>query len=446
VTDTDMNTRQAQLESTVTDVLRQAEELGAGQAEASASAGSGLSVTVRKQAVETLEYHRDQGMSVTVYFGQRKGSASTSDMQPGSVQETVRKACSLAQYGAEDDAAGLADPERMATSFPDLELYHPWSLETDQAIDLATTCEAAALEQDERINNSEGATVSSHEGCSIYGNSHGFLAGYPDSQHSLSCAVLAAEGSDMQRDFEYTVARDPGDLEGAEKVGREAAQRALGRLGARKLDTRVTPVIYPAQLARGLFGHAIGALRGGALYRQASFLLDCLEQPVFASHITLSEDPFLLKGLGSSAFDSEGVATQERELVEAGVLKGYVLASYYARKLGLETTGNAGGIHNLQVSDTGVSYADLVQEMGTGFIVTELMGQGVNAVTGDYSRGASGFWVENGEIAYPVHEVTVAGNLRDMYKGIVAVATDLDCRGGIRSGSLLIDKVTIAGN
>jgi PmbA protein len=446
VTDTDMNTRQAQLESTVTDVLRQAEELGAGQAEASASAGSGLSVTVRKQAVETLEYHRDQGMSVTVYFGQRKGSASTSDMQPGSVQETVRKACSLAQYGAEDDAAGLADPERMATSFPDLELYHPWSLETDQAIDLATTCEAAALEQDERINNSEGATVSSHEGCSIYGNSHGFLAGYPDSQHSLSCAVLAAEGSDMQRDFEYTVARDPGDLEGAEKVGREAAQRALGRLGARKLDTCVTPVIYPAQLARGLFGHAIGALRGGALYRQASFLLDCLEQPVFASHITLSEDPFLLKGLGSSAFDSEGVATQERELVEAGVLKGYVLASYYARKLGLETTGNAGGIHNLQVSDTGVSYADLVQEMGTGFIVTELMGQGVNAVTGDYSRGASGFWVENGEIAYPVHEVTVAGNLRDMYKGIVAVATDLDCRGGIRSGSRLIDKVTIAGN
>lgn len=446
MTDTDMNTRQAQLESTVTDVLRQAEELGAGQAEASASAGSGLSVTVRKQAVETLEYHRDQGMSVTVYFGQRKGSASTSDMQPGSVQETVRKACSLAQYGAEDDAAGLADPERMATSFPDLELYHPWSLETDQAIDLATTCEAAALEQDERINNSEGATVSSHEGCSIYGNSHGFLAGYPDSQHSLSCAVLAAEGSDMQRDFEYTVARDPGDLEGAEKVGREAAQRALGRLGARKLDTCVTPVIYPAQLARGLFGHAIGALRGGALYRQASFLLDCLEQPVFASHITLSEDPFLLKGLGSSAFDSEGVATQERELVEAGVLKGYVLASYYARKLGLETTGNAGGVHNLQVSDTGVSYADLVQEMGTGFIVTELMGQGVNAVTGDYSRGASGFWVENGEIAYPVHEVTVAGNLRDMYKGIVAVATDLDCRGGIRSGSLLLDKVTIAGN
>ncbi|MCP4002447.1 MAG: metalloprotease PmbA [Gammaproteobacteria bacterium] len=441
-----MHARQAQLEATIADVLRQAEEAGASQAEASASAGAGLSVTVRKQAVETLEYHRDQGLSVAVYFGQRKGSASTSDMQPDSLQETVRKACALAQYGAKDDAAGLADPERMARSFPDLELYHPWALETDQAIDLVTACEASALEQDGRINNSEGASVSSHEGCSVYGNSHGFLAGYPDSQHSLSCAVLAAEGLDMQRDFEYTVARDPGDLEGAEKIGREAAHRALGRLGARKLDTCVTPVIYPAQLARGLFGHAIGALSGGALYRQASFLLDCLEQPVFAPHITLTEKPFLPKGLGSAAFDGEGVATQERKLVEAGVLKAYVLSSYYARKLGLETTGNAGGIHNLQVSDTGVNYADLVEEMNTGFIVTELMGQGVNTVTGDYSRGASGFWVENGEIAYPVHEVTVAGNLRDMYKGIVAIATDLDCRGGIRSGSLLLDKVTIAGN
>ena len=446
VTDTDMNARQAQLEATITDVLRQAEELGASQAAVSASTGSGLSVTVRKQAVETLEYHRDQGLSVAVYFGHRKGSASTSDMQPGSLQETVRKACSLASYGAEDPAAGLADPDRMATRFPDLQLYHPWSLETDQAIDLATTCEAAALAQDDRINNSEGATVSSHEGCSVYGNSHGFLAGYPDTQHSLSCAVLAAEGSDMQRDFEYSVARDPGELEGAEKIGREAAQRALGRLGARKLDTRVTPVIYPAQLARGLFGHALGALSGGALYRQASFLLDCLGEPVFAPHITLSEHPFLPKGLGSGAFDNEGVATQERNLVEDGVLKGYVLGSYYARKLGLETTGNAGGVHNLQVSDTGVSYADLIEEMNTGFLVTELMGQGVNTVTGDYSRGASGFWVENGEIAYPVHEVTVAGNLRDMYKGIIAIATDLDCRGGIRSGSLLIDKVTIAGN
>ena len=442
----DISKQQAKLETSVSDVLTQARDLGADQAEASASAGAGLSVTVRKQETETLEYHRDQGLAVTVYIGGRKGSASTSDMGSASLTETVAKACSLARYGAEDEAAGLADADLMAKEFPDLQLYYPWSLGADQAIDLARDCEAAALDQDKRINNSEGATVSSHEGCRVYGNSHGFLAGYPDSQHSLSCAVLAAEGSDMQRDYEFTVARDPGELAGAAFVGKEAARRTVSRLGARKLDTRVTPVIYPARLARGLIGHAIGALRGGSLYRRSSFLLDCLDQEVFASHVTLREDPSLPKALGSASFDDEGVATKARNLVEEGVLRGYVLASYYARKLGLKTTGNAGGVHNLIVSDTGVSYADLVEQMGTGFIVTELMGQGVNAVTGDYSRGASGFWVENGVIAYPVHEVTIAGNLLDIYKGIVAIATDLDCRGGIRSGSLLVDQVTLAGS
>jgi PmbA protein len=446
VTDIEIGTRQDELAATVTGALRQAEQLGASQAEVSASAGSGLSVTVRKQDVETLEYHRDQGLSISVYLGQRKGSASTSDLQPASLQETVSKACSLARYGAEDAASGLADADRMATDFPDLSLYHRWSLGSDEAIEIATECEAAALAQDKRINNSEGATITTYQGCSIYGNSHGFLAGQPDSQHSLSCAVIASEGTEMQRDFEYTVARDPGDLIGAKQIGQEAAQRALHRLGARKLDTCVTPVIYPAQLARGLVGHAIGALRGGALYRRASFLLDCLDTEVFAPHVTLREQPFLPKGLGSAAWDDEGVATRERGLVEAGVLKGYVLSSYYARKLGLESTGNAGGVHNLLVSDTGVTYADLVQEMGTGFVITELMGQGVNTVTGDYSRGASGFWVENGEVAFPVHEVTVAGNLKDIYKGIVGIATDIDCRGGIRSGSMLIDQMSIAGN
>jgi PmbA protein len=446
VTDIEIGARQDELAATIADALRQAEQLGASQAEVSASAGSGLSVTVRKQDVETIEYHRDQGLSISVYFDQRKGTASTSDLQPGSLQETVRKACSLARYGAEDAASGLADADRMATDFPDLSLYHRWSLNSDEAVAIATECEAAALAHDDRITNSEGATVTTHQGCSIYGNSHGFLAGQPDSQHSLSCAVIASEGTEMQRDFEYTVARDPGDLESAQRIGQEAAQRALHRLGARKLDTCATPVIYPAQLARGLVGHAIGALRGGALYRRASFLLDCLDQEVFAPHVSLREQPFLPKGLGSAAWDDEGVATQERSLVEAGVLKGYVLSSYYARKLGLESTGNAGGVHNLLVSDTGVTYADLVQEMGTGFVVTELMGQGVNAVTGDYSRGASGFWVENGEVAFPVHEVTVAGNLKDIYRGIVAIATDIDCRGGIRSGSMLIDQMSIAGN
>jgi PmbA protein len=446
VTETAIEVRQEQLASAIKDVLSQAEQLGASQAEASASGGSGLSVTVRKQDVETLEYHRDQGLSVAVYLGTRKGSASTSDLQPASLQETVRKACSLARYGAEDEAAGLADADRMATTFPDLSLYHPWALDSDAAIELATTCEKAALDEDDRINNSEGATVSTYQGCSVYGNSHGFLAGVPDSQHSLSCAVLAAEGAEMQRDYEFSVARDPADLESADKIGREAARRTLARLGARKLDTRVTPVIYPAQLARGLIGHALGALRGGALYRKASFLLDALDEPVFAAHLSLREEPLLAKALGSAAWDSEGVETRARDIVASGVLKGYVLASYYARKLGLASTGNAGGVHNLIVSDTGVSYADLVQEMGTGFIVTELMGQGVNTVTGDYSRGASGFWVENGEIAYPVHEVTVAGNLKDIYKGIVNVATDIDCRGGIRCGSMLIDQLTIAGS
>ncbi|MDP6436134.1 MAG: metalloprotease PmbA [Gammaproteobacteria bacterium] len=436
----------AKLESSIESVLAQAGEAGASQAEASASAGSGLSVTVRKQEVETLEYHRDQGLSLTVYFGKRKGSASTTDLRAESLQETVAKACSLARYGAEDDAAGLADAERMATDFPDLDLYHSWALDADQAIGLATECEAAALGFDTLISNSEGASVHSHEGGHAYGNSHGFLAAYPDSQHSLSCAVIAAQGSDMQRDHEYTVARDPADLVGAEAIGREAAGKTIKRLGAVKLDTRVTPVIYPAHLVRGLFHHAVGALRGAALYRRASFLLDSLGQQVFAPHVSIVERPHIPKALGSAAFDDEGVATRERGLVESGVLKGYVLASYYARKLGMESTGNAGGVHNLVVSDTGVTYADLVQEMGTGFIVSELMGQGVNTVTGDYSRGATGFWVKDGEIAHPVHEVTIAGNLRDMYKGMLAIATDTDFRGGIHTGSALIDKVTIAGN
>lgn len=446
MTNPEITEQQAQLEKVVSAALERAEQRGANQAEASASWGAGLSVTVRKQETETLEYHRDKGLSVTVYLGKRKGNANTSDLSEAAVLETVDKACSLARFGAEDEFAGLADKELLATEFPDLQLYHPWSIDADQAIDLALECESAALEHDQRINNSEGATVSSHEGCRVYGNSHGFLAGYPDSQHSLSCAVLASDGSEMERDFEFSVARDPAELVGPKTVGAGAAKRTVDRLGARKLTTRVTPVIYPARVARGLIGHAIAAIRGGALYRQASFLLDCLDRPVFADHLSIREYPLLPKALASAAFDDEGVATRDRFLVEDGVLMDYVLASYYARKLGLQTTGNAGGTHNLLVSDTGASYADLVARMDTGFIVTELMGQGVNSVTGDYSRGAAGFWVEHGEIAYPVNEMTIAGNLRDMYKGIVAVGSDVDCRGGIRTGSILLDQVTLAGN
>ncbi len=427
-------------------ILRQARRLGASQAEASASFGAGLAVTVRMRDVETLEYHRDQGLGITVYFGHRKGSASTSDLAESAVEESVRKACTLARFAAEDDSAGLADADDLAGEIPDLDLYHPWDLEPAEAIELATECEGAALDSDQRINNSEGASISSHSGCRVYGNTHGFLAGYRSSQHSLSCAVLASDGSVMERDFDYTVARDPGELDSPAAVGREAAQRTVARLGARKLDTVTTPVLFPARLARSLFGHFLGAISGGSLYRKASFLLDSLATQVFADCVTIDELPHIPRGLASAPFDNEGVTTLDRRLVDAGVLNGYVLGSYYARKLGMRTTGNAGGIHNLLVSNTGQSLTDLLAQMDRGLLVNELMGQGVNAVTGDYSRGAAGFWVENGSIQYPVNEVTVAGNLRDVYRNIAAIGADTDYRGGIRTGSILVSEMTVAGN
>jgi PmbA protein len=434
------------LEERVAGALALARQLGASQAEASASFGSGLSVTVRMRSVETLEYHRDQGLGVTVYFGKRKGSASTSDLGHAAIEESVRKACSLARYTAEDRCAGLADPQRLAREIPDLDLWHPWALDAAGAIELATRCEAEALDTDRRITNSEGASVSSHDGGRAYGNSHGFLAGYRDTHHSLSCAVLASQGEHMERDFEYTTARDPGELASAASVGREAARRAVARLGAVKPDTRTAPVLYPARLARGLVGHLVGAISGGALYRRSSFLLDSLGTQVLAPCVTIDERPHLARGLASAPYDDEGVATADRRLVDAGVLQGYVLGSYSARKLGLVTTGNAGGVHNLVVADTGASFADLLGAMGTGLLVTELMGSGVNPVTGDYSRGATGFWVEGGEVRHAVSEVTIAGNLKDMFRGIVAVGNDLDVRGGIRTGSILVREMTIAGS
>jgi PmbA protein len=434
------------LKEHVEQVLNLARELGATDAEASASFSSGLSVTVRMRDVETLEYHRDQGIGLTVYFGQRKGSASTTDLGSDALEESVRRACGLAKYAAEDDCAGLADADRLARSVPDLDLCHPWSIEPTQAIVLATDCEAAALDSDSRITNSEGATVGTSSGCSVYGNSNGFIEGYRTSQHSLSCAVVAADNGQMERDYEYSVARDPMDLSDPKEVGREAAERTLRRLGSTKLETRSSPVLYPARLARGLFGHFLGAISGGAQYRKATFLLDSLETPVFADLVSIDELPHLPKALASAPFDGDGVATHDRTLVDAGVVKGYVLGSYYARKLGMETTGNAGGIHNLVVSDTGQGFADLLAKMDRGFLVSELMGQGVNSMTGDYSRGAAGFWVENGEIQYPVSEITVAGNLRDMFRNIVAIGNDRDCRGGIRTGSVLVDGLTLAGH
>lgn len=439
--------------SSDTDMLKQhvdaavklAKTLGASQAEASASASSGLSVTVRLRDVETLEYHRDQGLGITVYFGQRKGSASTSDLSPNALEESVRKACALAHYGAEDDCAGLADKDRLATQIPSLDLNHPWPIEPADAIELATSCEAAALDTDSRISNSEGATVTTHVGSRVYGNSHGFLEGYDESQHSVSCAVLASADGQMERDYEYTVARDAAALFDVKQVGVEAAQRTVRRLGSRKIETTPAPVLYPARLARSLFGHLLGAITGGSQYRKSTFLLDCVGKQVLADTISIDELPHIPQGLSSSPFDNEGVATSDRRLIDAGVLRGYILGSYYARKLGLESTGNAGGIHNLVVSNTGQSFEELLSAMGTGFLVNELMGQGVNSVTGDYSRGAAGYWVERGEIQFPVSEVTIAGNLTDMYRNIAAIGTDTDYRGGIRTGSLLVEGMTIAG-
>ncbi len=425
--------------------LEEARTLGASQAEAAISMDVGLSVSVRLGEVETIEYQRDRGMGVTVYFGKRKGSASTADLGDAALRETVAKACSIARFTAEDPCAGLADPDTLATEIPDLDLSHPWDLTPERACEIALQCEAAALAVDPRITNSEGAGIGSHRGLRAYGNSHGFLAAYPGTVHSLSCAVVGAAGEEMERDYWYTTARDWRDLEPAEAVGRASGARAVQRLGARKLGTMRVPVLFAPDVARGLVGHFVGAVRGGSQYRRASFLLDAAGQSVFPEWFSISERPHLPRALASAPFDHEGVATHDRELVSGGVLLGYVLGTYSARKLGLRTTGNAGGTHNLIVHGRGRDLDGMLALMDRGLFVTELMGQGVNGVTGDYSRGAAGFWVEGGRLVHPVHEVTVAGNLREIYKGIVDVGADVDLRGGIRTGSVLVERMTVAG-
>jgi PmbA protein len=407
---------------------------------------TGLSVTVRLGEVETLEYQRDRSLGVTVYTGQRKGSASTANLSPAAVQETVAKALSIASFTTDDEFAGLPDASMMAVEVPDLELCHPWALEAPAAIELAKRCEAAALAEDPRIRNSEGASVSTHQKLRVFGNSHGFVGGYPSTSHSVSCVVLGQSNGEMQRDYWYTAARDWRTLEDFEEVGRKAARRAVRRLGAGKMATRKAPVLFAPELARGLIGHFVGAIGGAAQYRRTSFLLDARGRQVFPESISLIERPHLPGALGSAPFDGEGVATRDRDLVTAGVLDGYLLDTYSARKLGLVTTGNAGGVHNLVVQGDMLDPQSLLRKLGTGLLVTEMMGQGVNPVTGDYSRGAAGFWIENGEIARPVHEITVAGNLRDMYLGIVAQGDDVDRRGAIHCGSLLIEQMTIAGD
>ena len=437
---------QEDLESIIRLSLDDARTRGASQAEAAVSQDTGLSVGVRLGEVETLEHQRDRSMGITVYFGQRKGSASTADFSVEAVRSTVAKACSIARFTAEDACSGLADPDLMARSPADLDLSHPWNVSADEAIEIARACESAALAFDSRINNSEGASVATHRGLHVYGNTHGFLGGYPTTSHTLSCVVLAGSGEEMQRDYWYTTSRDWRELESGESVGRESARRTLARLSPRKLPTRRAPILFPPEIARGLFGHFLAAIRGSSQYRQSSFLLNAVGQRVFPAGFSIAERPHIPKAMASAPFDEEGVATRDRELVDDGILTGYVLSSYSARKLGLQTTGNAGGSHNLLVTPTfDGGFAALLGRLGTGLVVTELMGQGVNTVTGDYSRGAAGFWVENGRMQYPVAEVTIAGNLTTMLRGIVAVGNDIDARGGVRVGSVLLDEMTIAG-
>jgi PmbA protein len=427
--------------------LEEARRQGATQCEVDASVNQGLSVSVRLGEVDTVEYQRDRGLGVTVYFGKRKGAASTADLTPAAVRETVAKACAIARYTAEDPYAGLVEPEALAREIPDLDLDHPWDVTPEGAIELARSCEAQGLAVDARIGNSEGAAVSSQRHSGVYGNSLGFLAGYSATSHSVSCTLIAQLDDDMQRDYWWSIARNASELEAATTVGRTAGERTLARLGARRLKTQRAPVAYAPDMARGLVRHFIGAISGPSQYRKSSFLLNAAGEQVFPAFIDMHERPHIPRALASSPFDQEGAATHDRELVRAGVLEGYVLGSYSARRLGLKTTGNAGGIHNLLVDSAqgGLDREAFLRRLGTGLLVTELMGQGVNGVTGDYSRGASGFWVENGAIAYPVHEITIAGNLKDMYRDIVALGNDVDARGGIHTGSLLIGEMTIAG-
>lgn len=418
---------------------------GADQAEVGVSYEEGLSVTVRMAELESVERQRDRGLAVTVYRNKRKGSASTTDFSAAGVEETVRKALSIGSFTAPDEFAGLAEASEMAVGLKDLDLYHPWDIDVDQATDLAMRTESAARSADARIVNSEGATVTSGVGYRVYANSHGFLGGYPTSTHSLSCRVVAKEGESLEGDYWYALSRTPAELETPESVGAEAARRTVRRLNARTVATCRVPVIYPPELAKGLFGHLVAAVRGTAQYRRASFLLDAVGQQVLPEYVDIDEDPFIPRAFGSTAFDAEGVATKRRRLVDRGVLQGYVLSSYSGRRLGLPTTGNAGGAHNLIVKPTAGALAELIASCEQGFVVGELLGQGVNTVTGDYSRGAAGFWVERGEIVHPVHEVTLAGNLREMLRQIQAIGSDIDIRGSVRCGSVLIDGLTLAG-
>ncbi len=425
--------------------LDHARSLGAQNSEVSASIHFGLDVNVRKGEVETLEHSRDRGLGISVYLGNSKGHASSGDLRPETIRKCVEKAIDIARFTQADKCNGLAPVERLASKFPDLDLWHPRALDAELTTQRALACEAAGLENP-KIAISDGASASSSFGLSVYANSHGFVGRRDGTRFSQSCVLIAGEGESMQRDYWYDSRRAFSDLESVEDTGAKAARRTVERLGARKIPTCEVPVLFAPEVARGLAGHLISAISGGALYRKASFLQDSIGQQLFPDWVTMSESPYLPRGAGSTAFDAEGVATTDRDIIRDGVLTGYVLNSYSARRLGLETTGNAGGVHNLLVKPGRFSASELMQQMGTGLLLTEVMGQGVSMVTGDYSRGAGGFWVENGEIQFPVDEVTIAGNLKDMFLAIEAFGTDVDDRSGIQSGSILMGKMTVAGS
>ena len=428
--------------------LKLAKKHGASTAELSINKGTGFSVEIHMGNVDKLEYNRDQGLSLTVYIGQHQGSATTGDLSPQAIEDTVKAACNIAKFTGEDEYTGLADADLMATQIDDLDLYHPWDLDTAQAIDMAKNCEQVALDFDDRIINSDGSSISTYSGIGLMSNSHGFTGVLPSSRHSISCSVIGQESGkeDMQRDYWYSSSRLNEKLESAEDIGKKAAERTLKRLNSQQLSTRQASVLYIPEMARSIVSHFTSAIKGGAQYRKATFLLDSVDKKVFPDFIRLHEQPHLQQAFGSRYFDREGVATKDRDIVTDGIVQNYIMSSYSARQLGLKTTANSGGTHNLTLDSTGQNFEELLKMLGTGFLVTELIGSGVNSMTGDYSRGAAGFWVENGEIQFPVDEVTVAGNLKDMFKNIVAVGTDVDYRGGTRTGSILIEGLTIAGS
>lgn len=426
-------------------IIEEARRQGASASEVSVSMEQGLSTTVRQGEVETVEFNRDQGFGITLYVGQSKGSASTTGSGDEAIRETVAAALAIGRHASQDEFAGLADATLMARELPDLDLYHPWSITPEQAIEQALSCESAAFDFDARIRNADGTSLNTHQGCRAYGNSNGFIGGYCSTRHSLSCVMIAESEGQMQRDYFYDVNRIGEALIDPQTIGRRAAERAVRRLGARPIPTCEVPVLFAPELATGLFSHFIAAISGGNLYRKASYLEDALGQTLFPEWLSLDERPHIPRALGSASYDGDGLATYAKPFVENGRLISYVLSTYSGRKLGMPSTANAGGVHNLFVSHGEEDQAALLRRMGRGLLVTELMGQGLNLVTGDYSRGAGGYWVENGEIQFPVQEVTIAGNLRDMFRHIVAIGCDIETRGNVRTGSVLIERMMVAG-